>query len=91
LTSFRNSIHQNIVEVKLIAACSHSPASSLPLTQGVGEAIKRYCPENQRVIVTESAVRCVLSVLTKAITALAEVPQGRLLAMKIEGKSLILT
>ncbi len=87
------------VEVRLIGACSHCPASSLTLTQGVEEAIKRYCPEIQRVIATESTARSPQSSWTSSpfvpdwleVTALAEVPQGRLLAMKLAGKSLLLT
>ncbi|MBD2465210.1 NifU family protein [Oscillatoria sp. FACHB-1407] len=90
------------VEVRLIGACSHCPASSLTLTQGVEEVIKRYCPEINRVIATETTQ---LSAHTASqispfvshhpgwleVTALAEVPQGRVLAMKLEGKSLLLT
>lgn len=91
------------VEVKLIGACSHCPASSLTLSQGVEEAIKRYCPEIQRVIATESTQHFSGSTGQNTgfsspfvsdwleVTSLAEVPQGRLLAMKLAGKSLLLT
>jgi nitrite reductase/ring-hydroxylating ferredoxin subunit/Fe-S cluster biogenesis protein NfuA len=90
------------VEVRLIGACSHCPASSLTLTQGVEEAIRRYCPEIKRVIATESAPHQTQGAFQTSpfasddrhwleVTSLAEVPQGRLLAMKLEGKSLLLT
>jgi Fe-S cluster biogenesis protein NfuA/nitrite reductase/ring-hydroxylating ferredoxin subunit len=91
------------VEVRLIGACSHCPASSLTLSQGVEEAIKRYCPEIQRVIATESSSHSPQSSGMNSpfapdwvsdwleVTSLAEVPQGRLLAMKLAGKSLLLT
>ena len=90
------------VEVRLIGACSHCPASSLTLTQGIEEAIKRYCPEIHRVIATESSQHPTQTSFHTSpfgandrdwleVTSLAEVPQGRLLAMKLEGKSLLLT
>lgn len=96
------AVHDDTVEVRLIGACSHCPASSLTLTQGVEEAIKRYCPEIQRVIATESTSHLPQTSFSTSpfadgdlgwleVTSLAEVPQGRLLAMKIEGKSLVLT
>ncbi len=90
------------VEVRLIGACSHCPASSLTLTQGVEEAIKRYCPEINRVIATETTSHSSQTDFSTSpfatrdrgwleVTSLAEVPQGRLLTIKIEGKSLLLT
>ena len=90
------------IEVRLIGACSHCPASSLTLTQGVEEAIKRYCPEINRVIATEATQPSSQTAFSTSpfadgdrnwleITSLAEVPQGRLLAMKLAGKSLLLT
>ncbi|MFM7424013.1 MAG: NifU family protein [Elainella sp.] len=96
------------VEVRLIGACSHCPASSLTLSQGVEDAIKRYCPEIQRVVASESTTPSPQSTHQSThphpwtsspfappgwleVTALAEVPQGRMLAMKLAGKSLLLT
>jgi len=90
------------VEVSLTGACSHCPASSLTLKQGIEESIKRYCPEIHRVIATETShhlpqTSVPISPLAGSdrgwlvVTSLAEVPQGRLLAMKLAGKPLILT
>lgn len=90
------------VEVRLIGACSHCPASSLTLNQGVEEAIRRYCPEIKRVIATESTHHPSQATFQtspfasddrhwREVTSLAEVPLGRLIAMKLEGKSLLLT
>lgn len=90
------------VEVRLVGACSHCPASSLTLTQGVEEAIKRYCPEITQVVATESSAAGTSAPFSTSpfadptqgwleVTALAEVPQGRLLGMKLEGRSLMLS
>ncbi|NWF60392.1 MAG: NifU family protein [Fischerella sp.] len=38
------------VEVRLIGTCSHCPASTLTLSQGIEQAIKAYCPEINNVI-----------------------------------------
>ncbi|MGM3308437.1 NifU family protein [Anabaena sp. WFMT] len=38
------------VEVKLIGSCSSCPSSTLTLTQGVEQVIKKYCPEINKVI-----------------------------------------
>lgn len=89
------------VEVRLIGACSHCPASSLTLSQGVEAAIKRYCPEIEQVIATTAPASAGSATPITSpfasdrdwfeVTALAEVPQGRVLAMKLAGKSLLLT
>ncbi|AFZ57288.1 NifU family protein [Anabaena cylindrica FACHB-243] len=43
------------VEVKLIGSCSSCPSSTLTLTQGVEEAIKKHCPEITKVIAVNSS------------------------------------
>ncbi|MCU0568964.1 MAG: NifU family protein [Oculatellaceae cyanobacterium Prado106] len=102
------------VEVRLIGACSSCPASSLTLSEGVEQAIKRYCPEiTQVVAVSSSAASTGTSTGTstgistgtstgistptspfengwREVTSLAEVPTASVLAMKVEGKSIIL-
>ncbi len=90
------------VEVRLIGACSHCPASNLTLTQGVEAAIKRYCPEISQVIAVAATDRPLPTVVPTStiamgdrtwleVTSLSEVPQDRVLAMKLAGKSLLLT
>lgn len=89
-------------EVRLIGACSHCPASSLTLSQGVEEAIKRYCPEITQVIaVKQTEGKAPENVAATdhldlnqgwlEVTSLAEVPRSGLLAMKLEGQSLLLS
>ncbi|MDM9383919.1 NifU family protein [Chlorogloeopsis sp. ULAP01] len=38
------------VEVKLIGACGHCPASTLTFSQGIEQTIKMYCPEITNVV-----------------------------------------
>lgn len=90
------------VEVCLIGACSHCPASSLTLSQGVEETIKRYCPEITQVIAVKQTEGKELETVAATdrldlnqgwleVTSLAEVPRNGLLAMKLEGRSLLLS
>lgn len=86
------------VEVRLIGACSHCPASSLTLSEGVEQAIKRYCPEITQVVsVSHSTPGTIAAAKVspfdqgwREVTSLAEVPTNHVLAMKVEGKSIIL-
>jgi nitrite reductase/ring-hydroxylating ferredoxin subunit/Fe-S cluster biogenesis protein NfuA len=91
-----------LVEVRLIGACSHCPASSLTLSQGVEEAVKRYCPEITQVIAVSHSEGKVPEPKTASdqpdlhqgwleVTSLAEVPRNSVLAMKLEGRSLLLS
>lgn len=90
------------VKVRLAGACSHCPASALTLTQGVEQAIQRYCPEITQVIAVDRAVPSSEVALvspfaqSKAsgwleITTSLEVPTQGVLAMKVAGKALLLS
>ncbi|HLP87751.1 MAG TPA: NifU family protein [Nostocaceae cyanobacterium] len=43
------------VEIKLIGSCSNCPSSTLTLSQGVEQIIKKHCPEITRVIAVNSS------------------------------------
>lgn len=90
------------VEVRLVGACSHCPASTLTLSEGVEQAIKRYCPEITNVVAVSSAGAIASTPRIspfatqvdegwREITSLLEVPHRGVLAMKVEGKSLLLS
>lgn len=89
------------VEVRFIGTCSHCPASSLTLTQGVEQSIKLHCPEIEHVVAVRAAVTPP-TVSTpeepmsadqdwRLVTSFAEIPEGGILDIKIEGRSLILS
>lgn len=84
------------VEVRLVGACSHCPASQLTLSEAVETAIKRYCPEIQHVV--EVAYKPVaLSTEEQPdsdwslVTSLAEIPEQGVLDLKLEGHKLLLS
>lgn len=86
------------VEVRLVGTCSHCPASSLTLSDGVEQAIKRHCPEINRVVAVNTQPEISAPTPTPSLaphwlelTSLAEVPTQGVLAMKVEGRSLLLT
>ena len=84
------------VEVRLIGACSHCPASQLTLSEAVETAIKRHCPEIEHVV--EVAYQPV-AVSTdeqpehdwRLVTSLAEIPEHGVLDLKLEGHKLLLS
>lgn len=91
------------VEVRLIGTCSHCPASSLTLSQGVEQAIKSHCPEITKVIAVNSgaAVESSQSNLTSPfssqrgstwirITTVDKIPKSGILAVRVAGNSFIL-
>ncbi len=90
-----------LVEVRLIGTCGHCPAAGLTLSQGVEEAIKRHCPEITQVVAVQRHEGAIgeerLSPFATPdagwleVTALAEVPRNGVLAMKLEGRSLLLS
>ena len=84
------------VEVRLIGACSHCPASQLTLAEAVEAAIKRHCPEIQHVV--EAAYQPVAlaaehqpEVDWRLVTSLAEIPEPGILDLKLEGRKLLLS
>ena len=88
----------NTVKVRLTGTCSNCPASTLTLTDSVEQAIKRYCPEITQVIAVAKDNFSPSQNLSQSVdsgwielTSLAEVPTQGVLAMKLLGKSLILS
>ncbi|MGA9377593.1 MAG: NifU family protein [Phormidium sp.] len=85
------------VKVRLTGTCSNCPASTLTLTDSVEQAIKRYCPEITQVIAVAKDNFSPSQNLSPVdsgwieLTSLAEVPTQGILAMKLLGKSLILS
>lgn len=86
------------VKVRLTGTCSNCPASTLTLSDSVEQAIKRYCPEITQVIAVETTNFSPNQNLSQSVdsdwievTSLAEVPTQGVLAMKLFGKSLILS
>jgi nitrite reductase/ring-hydroxylating ferredoxin subunit/Fe-S cluster biogenesis protein NfuA len=91
------------VEVKLIGTCSSCPASTLTLSQGVEQVIKKHCPEITKVVATNSnpninnansgLVSPFSSPLNSAwfkVATFKQVPESSVLAVKVAGKSLLL-
>ena len=87
------------VEVRFTGMCSHCPASNLTLTQGVEQAIKKYCPEILHVVAVSTVVSAAPNATVdesedqgwRLVTSLAEIPDNGMLDIKIEGKSLLLS
>ena len=84
------------VEIRLMGACSHCPASQLTLSEGVETAIKRHCPEIAHVI--EVAYQPVARSSEeppepdwRLATSLAEIPEQGILDLKLEGHKLLLS
>lgn len=84
------------VEVRLVGACSHCPASQLTLSEAVEAAIKRHCPEIQHVV--EAAYQPVTlspedqpKLDWRLVTSLAEIPEQGILDLKLEGHKLLLS
>ena len=84
------------VEVRLVGACSHCPASQLTLSEAVETSIKRHCPEIEHVV--EVAYKPVaLSDQVQPdqdwslVTSLAEIPEQGVLDLKLEGHKLLLS
>ncbi|NER81985.1 MAG: Rieske 2Fe-2S domain-containing protein [Leptolyngbya sp. SIO1D8] len=84
------------VEVRLVGACSHCPASQLTLSEAVEIAIKRHCPEIEHVVeVAYQPVAQTPEALPasdwRLVTSLAEIPEQGVLDLKLEGHKLLLS
>lgn len=84
------------VEVRLLGACSHCPASQLTLSEGVEAAIKRHCPEIKHVVEVASkpvahATDETVTPDWSLVTSLAEIPEQGVLDFKLEGHKLLLS
>jgi len=85
------------VEVKLNGTCSVCPASTLTLTQGVEQAIKKHCPEITKVVAvnnnsptsTNTAVNSPDLYWIKAAT-LNEIIENQILAVRVNNHDVIL-
>jgi nitrite reductase/ring-hydroxylating ferredoxin subunit/Fe-S cluster biogenesis protein NfuA len=93
------------VEVRLIGSCSNCPTSTLTLSQGVEQAIKKHCPEIKKVIAVNSNATTTNTINTTTfispfplptesywlkVASLDQIPPSGLLAVEVANKSLIL-
>ena len=91
------------VEIRLIGTCSHCPASTLTLSEGVERAIKSHCPEITHVIAVNHSPSHngkeldVTSPFARTreykwveVTTVRQIPEWGVLAAKVEGHSVIL-
>lgn len=90
------------VEVRLMGTCSHCPASTLTLKQGVEQAIKAHCPEITQVIAVAGLGTGEANGLTspfvphpeagwRVLTTLSEIPEAGVLPLEVDGLKLLLT
>ncbi|MBP0017213.1 MAG: NifU family protein [Cyanobacteria bacterium SBLK] len=84
------------VEVRLVGACSHCPASQLTLSEAVETAIKRHCPEIEYVVEVAYQPITIATEVTPnpdwtLVTSLAEIPEEGVLDLKLEGHKLLLS
>lgn len=84
------------VEIRLVGACSHCPASQLTLSEAIETAIKRHCPEIEHVV--EVAYKPVAQMTDEVlesdwtlVTSLAEIPEQGALDLKLAGHKLLLS
>jgi Fe-S cluster biogenesis protein NfuA/nitrite reductase/ring-hydroxylating ferredoxin subunit len=83
------------VEVKLIGSCSNCATSTLTLTQGVEQAIKKHCPEITKVVAvkhnssTTSTPNSTEFYWVKAAT-LDQIIENRILAVRVNNHDVIL-
>lgn len=91
------------VEIRLIGTCSHCPASTLTLSEGVERAIKSHCPEITHVIAVNNSPNQksgdvdLTSPFARQkeykwveVTTVKQISEWGVLAAKAEGKSVIL-
>ncbi|MEH1942022.1 MAG: NifU family protein [Nostoc sp.] len=91
------------VEVRLIGTCSSCPTSTLTLSQGVEQAIKKHCPEITKIVAVtnnltvNNANSGLISPFSSKITStwikaatIDRVPEFSVLAVQLAGTSLIL-
>ena len=84
------------VEVRLVGACSHCPASQLTLSEAVETAIKRHCPEIEHVVEVAYQPVAISSETPLEpdwwlVTSLAEIPEQGVLDLKLKGHKLLLS
>lgn len=77
------------VDVRLVGTCSHCPASTLTLKQGVEQAIRQHCPEITTVVAVQSAAAPEPNSDWVAIAALEQIPDQGMLALEVAGQKLL--
>jgi len=80
------------VEIKLIGSCSNCPSSTLTLTQGIEQTIKKYCPEIVNVVAVSNLPPPVIANNYVWVVAaqLEELKENSILAMRVMNNDLIL-
>ncbi|MFM7405344.1 MAG: NifU family protein [Cuspidothrix sp.] len=83
------------VEVKLIGSCSNCATSTLTLTQGVEQAIKKYCPEITKVIAVNNNLSPVSTPIPNntywvKVATLEQIKESYILFMRVNNHDLIL-
>ncbi|TAF09302.1 MAG: hypothetical protein EAZ77_05485 [Nostocales cyanobacterium] len=85
----------NTVEIKLIGSCSNCASSTLTLTQGVEQAIKKHCPEITNVVaVNHSSNSTPAAISTDSywvrVANINDIPENHVLAARVENHNVIL-
>lgn len=83
------------VEIKLIGSCSNCASSTLTLTQGVEQAIKKHCPEITNVVaVNHSSNSTPAAISTDSywvrVANFNEISENQILAVRVKNQQLIL-
>ncbi|WP_016949619.1 NifU family protein [Anabaena sp. PCC 7108] len=85
----------DIVEVKLIGSCSNCATSTLTLTQGIEQTIKKHCPEITRVVAVKGNSHPLANSLptdsywVKA-TTLNDIIENHILAVRVANNDVIM-
>ncbi|MBD2666427.1 NifU family protein [Richelia sinica] len=83
------------VEIKLTGTCSNCASSSLTLTQGVEQAIKKHCPEITKIVAVNNTLSSISSAIPTdtywlRVANINEISEHQVLAVRIENKNIIL-
>lgn len=83
------------VEVKLIGSCSNCATSTLTLTQGVEQAVKKHCPEITKVVavtnnLSPSSTPIPTNTYWVKVARLEEIPENSILPIRANHHDLIL-
>ncbi|MBH8551967.1 NifU family protein [Nostocaceae cyanobacterium CENA357] len=91
------------IEVKLTGTCSSCPTSNLTLSQGIEQAIKKYCPEIIKIVAINNNLNIdnanynLVSPFSSTVNStwfkvatFNQVPESSVLAVKVANKSLLL-
>lgn len=92
------AIKEAVVEVQLLGSCIGCPSSTVTLTEGVEEAVRRHCPEIDRVVAVATAEPSPLVQLRSPFGGkkweraadIADIPDRDVLGVTILGRALLL-